>query len=304
MVQEKGPVGFVGLGTMGWPMAANIARAGYDVIGLDLDADRAAAWVAEHGGTVARGPEDLAGVEIVVTMLPNGKVVRQAILDGGVADALPAGAVVVDMSSSEPWETRSLAPELAERDVVLIDAPVSGALQRAIDGTLAIMLGGEDEDAIARAVPVIEAMSSDIFRTGPLGSGHSMKALNNYVTGAGFVATCEALVVGTKAGLDPALMLDIMNVSSGTNFTTQVVGPQQIVPRRFAGGFALALLTKDVGIADDLASELGVDAPNARLVVERLRAALGQLEPTADTTMALTVWEQAAGVTVESHRPA
>jgi 3-hydroxyisobutyrate dehydrogenase len=147
-------------------------------------------------------------------------------------------------------------------------------------------------------------MSSDIFRTGPLGSGHSMKALNNYVTGAGFVATCEALLLGTKAGLDPAVMLDIMNVSSGRNFTSHIVGPQEIVTRRLASGFALALLTKDVGIADDLATELGIDAPNARLVVERLRAALAQLEPTADTTMALTVWEQAAGVTVESPPPA
>jgi 3-hydroxyisobutyrate dehydrogenase len=303
-MQEKGPVGFVGLGTMGGPMAANVARAGYHVIGLDVDADRAGAWVAEHGGTVAHGPGDLAGVQIVVTMLPNGKVVREAILDGGVADALPAGAVVVDMSSSEPWETRSLAPELAQRDVVLLDAPVSGALQRAIDATLTIMLGGEDEAAIERAVPVIETMSQDIFRTGPLGSGHSMKALNNYVTGAGFVATCEALVLGTKAGLDPAVMLDIMNVSSGRNFTSQLIGPQEIVPRRFASGFALALLAKDVGIADDLARELDVDAPNARLVVERLREALGQLEATADTTMALTVWEQAAGVVVESPPPA
>jgi 3-hydroxyisobutyrate dehydrogenase len=299
---QKGAVGFIGLGTMGWPMAANVARAGHHVIGVDIDAERAEAWVREHGGTVAARPQDLAGVKIVVTMLPNGKVVRQAVLDGGVADALPDGAIVVDMSSSEPWETRSLAPELAERGVVLLDAPVSGALGRAVDGTLTVMLGGEDEQAIARAVPVIETMSADIFRTGPLGSGHSMKALNNYVTGAGFVATCEALVVGTKAGLDPAVMLDIINVSSGRNFTSQLIGPSDIVPRRFASGFALALLAKDVGIADDLARELDVPAPAAHLVVERLREALGRLEATADTTMALTVWEQDAGVTVESQR--
>jgi 3-hydroxyisobutyrate dehydrogenase len=289
-------VGFVGLGTMGWPMAANVARGGHHVVGLDADAARAEAWVREHGGTVARGPGDLAGVQVVVTMLPDGKVVREAILDGGVADALPDGAVVVDMSSSEPWETRSLAPELATRGVVLLDAPVSGALQRAIDATLTIMLGGEDEAAIERAVPVIETMSKDIFRTGPLGSGHAMKALNNFITGTGFVATCEALLIGTKAGLDPAVMLDIINVSTGRTFTSQVIGPAEIVPRRFASGFALALLTKDVGIADDLARELDIDAPTAHLVVERLRGALAQLEPTADTTMAMTVWEREAGL--------
>ena len=301
---EKGAVGFVGLGSMGWPMAANVARAGYDVIGVDVDAERAGAWVREHGGAIGAAPEDLAAVEVVVTMLPNGRVVRKAILDGGIADALPDGAVVVDMSSSEPWETRSLAPELAERGVVLLDAPVSGALPRAIDATLTIMLGGEDEAAIERAVPIIETMSQDIFRTGPLGSGHAMKALNNFITGTGFVATCEALVVGMKVGLDPAVMLEIINVSTGKTFTSQVIGPAEIVPRRFASGFALALLAKDVGIADDLARELDVDAPTARLVVERLRGALDQLEPTADTTLALTVWERAAGVTVQSRSEA
>ena len=208
-------VGFIGLGTMGWPMAANIARAGHLVVGLDTDAARAQAWASEHGGTAADGPEAFADVPVVVTMLPNGKVVRNAVLDGGVADALPDGAVVVDMSSSEPWETLSLAPELAERGVTLLDAPVSGALTRAIDATLTIMLGGEDEAAIARATPVIETMSERIFRTGPLGSGHAMKGLNNFITGTGFVATCEALVVGAKVGLDPAVMLDVMNASSG-----------------------------------------------------------------------------------------
>ena len=223
-------------------------------------------------------------------------------LDGGVADALPDGAVVVDMSSSEPWETLSLAPELARRGVTLLDAPVSGALTRAIDATLTIMLGGEDEAAIERATPVIETMSERIFRTGPLGSGHAMKGLNNFITGTGFVATCEALVVGAKAGLDPAVMLDVMNASSGFNFTSQLIGPAEIVTRRFASGFALALLAKDVGHRRrprPRARRGRADRAHGR---QRLRGALDQLEPTADTTMALTVWERAAGVTVASER--
>jgi 3-hydroxyisobutyrate dehydrogenase len=293
----NGVVGFIGLGNMGWPMAANVARAGYRVVALDTDADRGRSWAREHGGTAAGGPQDLADVQTVVTMLPNGRVVRDAVLRGGVADALREGAVVIDMSSSEPWETTSLAPELAERGIALVDAPVSGAVPRAIDGTLTIMLGGDDEAAIERAIPVIETMSERIFRTGPLGSGHAMKALNNFVTGTGFVATCEALIVGGEAGLDPAVMLDIMNASTGRNFTTQLLGPSEIVPRRFASGFALALLAKDVGIASDLAQELDIDAPTARLVVQRLRDALDRLEPDADSTRAYTVWERGAGVT-------
>ena len=281
---ERTKVGFVGLGTMGWPMSANVARAGFDVVGIDADPELAERWAAEHGQTAASGPGDFADVGVVVTMLPNGAIVRKAILDGGIADALPDGSA-----------------ELESRGVSLVDAPVSGARTKAIDGTLTIMLGGEDETAIDKVTPVLEAMSANIFRTGPIGSGHAMKALNNYVGGAGFVAACEALVVGTKFGLDPAVMIDIINVSTGRNFTTQVAAPTEILPRRFASGFSLALFTKDIGIAADLADELDVDAPVSRLVFDRMKGALDQLDNVVDHSMALTIWEQAAGVTVAPH---
>jgi 3-hydroxyisobutyrate dehydrogenase len=297
-------VGFVGLGTMGWPMAANVARGGYDVVGFDADPALAQRWAQEHGQTAASSSDGFAAVEAVVTMLPNGAIVRSAILDGGIADALPDGAVIIDMSSAEPSSTLSLGPELAARGVALVDAPVSGARPKAIDGTLTIMLGGDDEAAIEKATPVIETMSANIFRTGPLGSGHAMKALNNYVGGAAFVATCEALVAGTKFGLDPAVMVDILNVSTGRNFTTMMAAPNDILPRTFSSGFSLALFTKDIGIAADLAEELGIDAPVSRLVHERMRGALEQLDQVADHTLAMTVWEQAADVTVAPHERA
>jgi 3-hydroxyisobutyrate dehydrogenase len=297
----KGKVGFVGLGTMGWPMSANIARAGYDVVGLDADPDVARRWADEHGQTAASGAGDFADVDVVVTMLPNGAIVRQAILDGGIADALPDGAVVIDMSSAEPTATLALAPELEARGVALVDAPVSGAKPKAIDGTLTIMLGGDDEAAIEKATPVIETMSANIFRTGKLGTGHAMKALNNYVGGAAFVATCEALIVGTKFGLDPAVMVDIINVSTGRNFSTMMAAPNEILPRRFGSGFSLALFTKDIGIAAGLAEDMEVDAPMSRLAHERMRGALEQLDDVVDHTAAIQVWERAAGVTVQPH---
>jgi 3-hydroxyisobutyrate dehydrogenase len=297
-------VGFVGLGTMGWPMAANVAKGGYDVVGLDADPAVAQRWADEHGGTAATGPESFADVEAVVTMLPTGAVVRAAILDGGIADALPEGAVVIDMSSAEPSATLSLGPDLAQRGVALVDAPVSGARPKAIDGTLTIMLGGDDEAAIEKAIPVIETMSANIFRTGPLGSGHAMKSLNNYVGGAAFVATCEALVVGTKFGLDPATMVEIMNVSTGRNFTTMMAAPNEILTRRFGSGFSLALFTKDIGIAADLAEDVEVEAPVSRLVHERMRGALEELDQVVDHTAALKVWEERAGVTVAPHERA
>jgi 3-hydroxyisobutyrate dehydrogenase len=301
---SAGKVGFVGLGTMGWPMSANIARGGYDVIGIDADPELAQRWAKEHGQTAASGPADFADAEVVVTMLPNGATVRQAILDGGIADALPAGAVVIDMSSAEPSATLSLGPELEQRGIALVDAPVSGARPKAIDGTLTIMLGGDDEAAIEKATPIIETMSANIFRTGGLGTGHAMKALNNYVGGAAFVATCEALIAGTKFGLDPAVMVDIINVSTGRNFSTMMAMPNEVLPRKFASGFSLALFTKDIGIAADLADELEIDAPVSRLVHDRMRGALEQLDSVVDHTMAMTVWEQAAGVTVAPHERA
>jgi 3-hydroxyisobutyrate dehydrogenase len=297
-------VGFVGLGTMGRPMSANIARGGYDVIGIDADPEVAQRWATEHGQTAASGPADFADVEVVVTMLPNGAIVRQALIDGGIADALPSGAVVIDMSSAEPSATLSLGPELQQRGVGLVDAPVSGARPKAIDGTLTIMLGGDDEAAIEKATPIIETMSANIFRTGGLGTGHAMKALNNYVGGAAFVATCEALIAGTKFGLDPAVMVDIINVSTGRNFSTMMAMPSEVLPRKFSSGFSLALFTKDIGIAADLADELEIDAPLSRLTHDRMRGALEQLDTTVDHTMAMTIWEQAAGVTVAPHERA
>ena len=186
----------------------------------------------------------------------------------------------------------------------LVDAPVSGARPKAIDGTLTIMLGGDDEAAIEKATPIIETMSANIFRTGGLGTGHAMKALNNYVGGAAFVATCEALIAGTKFGLDPAVMVDIINVSTGRNFSTMMAMPNEVLPRKFSSGFSLALFTKDIGIAADLADELEIDAPLSRLTHDRMSGALEQLDTTVDHTMAMTVWEQAAGVTVAPHERA
>jgi 3-hydroxyisobutyrate dehydrogenase len=280
---EQGAVGFVGLGTMGWPMAANVARGGHHVVGLDADAARAEAWVREHGGTVARGPEDLAGVQVVVTMLPDGKVVREAILHGGVADALPDGAVVVDMSSSEPWETRSLAPELATRGVVLLDAPVSGGVKRAADGTLAIMVGG-DTATIDSMEAVLSAMGRSIFRTGKLGSGHAMKALNNYVSAAGLLAAVEAIDIGQKFGLDPNLMADILNASTGRNNTTEVKLKPFIISKAFNAGFPLKLMAKDVRTADSLAHAVGAPTPFADLCADLWDGASKSLGDKADHT--------------------
>ena len=286
-------VGFIGIGAMGWPMSANILKKGYELVFFDADPARMAKFAAEVGGTPAKDLAEVAGAEVVVTMLQTSKIVRQALCedqDGAFAKAIKPGLIVVDMSSSEPGDTRELGPRLAERGAVLIDAPVSGAVPRAITGTLAIMIGGEDEAAIEKASPVLLAMGEKLFRTGPLGSGHAMKALNNYVAAAGFTAACEALLIGQRFGLAPETMVDILNVSTGRNFATEVVLKNEVLTGRFGGSFALGLMAKDVGIAASLGRAVGLDAPLSRLVSDRLNMARDKLGPAVDNSAAIQAW--------------
>ncbi len=288
-------VGFIGIGNMGRPMAAHVAKAGHAVTVFDLDAARAASFVDEHGAAAAANIGEVGGErEIIVTMLPTGADVRAVLMemDGGLAGHLRPGTVVVDMSSSEPVGTRELGAELAAHDIVLIDAPVSGGVSGAEAGTLTIMIGGENEDAIGRATPVLEAMGGNLFRTGPLGSGHAMKALNNYVAAAGFTAAAEAMLVGGKFGLDPATMIDIINVSSGRNFNTEHPIKDHVLPGTFATGFGLSLMAKDVGIAGDLAKQIGVDAPVATLIQTLWRDALAAEGADQDFTAAYRYWKK------------
>lgn len=257
-VKER--IGFIGLGVMGQPMAANLLRAGFTVRGFDASA-AALAVFAEHGGIVATSVADAAtGVDILITMLPNSDIVDDVLVGvGNAVSVMTSGTLVIDMSSSAPQRTVQLGVMLAKRGVRLIDAPVSGLAVRAIDGTLAIMAGGEKVD-ITRARPVLSVLGRAIIETGPLGSGHALKALNNYVSASGFVAACQALIVGETFGLDPAVMVDVLNLSSGRNNSTETKIKPQVLSGAFGSGFSLALMAKDNRTAADLARGLGLEA--------------------------------------------
>jgi 3-hydroxyisobutyrate dehydrogenase len=203
---------------------------------------------------------------------------------------LRPGAILIDMSSSDPIGTRKLGEEVIATGFEFIDAPVSGGVTRAVNGTLAIMVGGE-ASTIDRVGAVLAAMGTSIFRTGALGSGHAMKALNNYVSSAGLIAAVEALRVGRKFGLDPALMTDILNVSSGKNNTTEVKLKQFIISETFADGFPLRLMAKDVRTADDMAHALGIPAPLADLCAQLWQAAAQNLSEKANHTEVLRYME-------------
>ncbi len=264
-------VGFIGLGLMGRLMSANLDRGGFKLQTYDI-----------NGSGNCRSAADAArGADVLITMVPDGKAVRKAVL--AALPGLRPGAIVIDMSSSSPIDTRSLYSILKKKNISMLDAPVSGAKAKAADGTLALMVGGEPA-LLERVRPLLSKMGTEIFHTGGLGSGHATKALNNYLGAAGTVAAMEALLIGEKFGLDPKTLIDVINASTGKNSTTERKIPQQVLTKAFASGFALALMTKDVGIARELARNVGVRAPYLNNTLKIWRDALSRLPAGADHT--------------------
>jgi len=288
---NQGSIGFIGIGNMGWAMAANIAKAGHALVVYDTDAARVAKFADEHRARGTTELADLADCEFVITMLPTGAIVKQVLIDGGLGARLSPGAIVVDMSSSEPLGSRELGDALARHGVAFIDAPVSGGVPRAAAGTLAIMYGSDDPIALEKVLPVLRTMGDRLFPTGAIGSGHAMKALNNFVAAAGYAATAEAMLIGERFGLDQTTMIDILNVSTGRNFFTDLVMKEHVVGKKFATGFAVGLLAKDVKIAADLGAAMNQHAPVLDLVRDRWAYARDTLGPTKDNSEAIVAWK-------------
>jgi 3-hydroxyisobutyrate dehydrogenase len=284
-------IGFVGVGAMGAPMAACIARAGHTVTVYDRSHDQTANVATEHGCHAASSLDELRLADFVVTMLPTGQIVRDLYLREGLAQQLRPGTIAIDMSSSSPTGTRELGAALAPFAITLLDAPVSGGVPRATLGTLTIMIGGDDPAAIERARPLLRTMGDRLFDTGGLGSAHAMKALNNFVAAATFAACAEALLAGQRFGLDPKRMVEILNVSTGRNFHTDQVLQEHVVGGKFASGFQLGLLAKDVKIAAELARDVRLDAPLVQLISQRFDAARDALGYARDHTEAIKAWD-------------
>jgi 3-hydroxyisobutyrate dehydrogenase len=292
------PIGLVGLGQMGAPMARNLARAGFQLVVADASADAVRRFAAD---TSCVAPSDLkslaAECRVVITMLPDGATVRRVVLgDGGdcLAAGLVRGAIVIDMSSSSPVGTRELGKALEGRGIALVDAPVSGGVKKAVDGSLAIMAGG-DPSIIEAVRPVLAAMGGKVFATGPLGAGHAMKALNNYVSAAGFAAAAEAVLAGARFGLAPETIVDILNAATGRNNSTENKFPQFVLPRTFNAGFTVGLMVKDLRIALEVAQATEMPAPLAEACLAEWAAAERELGGAADHTAAVKHWERLAG---------
>lgn len=260
-------LGFIGLGIMGTPMATHLAAAGHRVTVYDIDPRASAALAAARPEVaVAASPAEVAAAaEIVITMLPDGHVVREVVAGaGGVAEGLAPGSLLLDTSSSQPWVTLETAALLEEVDARMVDAPVSGAEWGAQAAELVFMVGGSPQD-VERVRPVLEILGRATFHLGPLGSGHIMKCISNLVTAMTFQATLEGLTLGVTAGLDPNAMNAVFNESTSGSWITRNHIGQRILSRTFDDPFRLSLMRKDVDIATDLAAQHGVELPMAAL---------------------------------------
>lgn len=303
MTEQNGlpKIGFIGLGAMGAPMAKNVAAAGYPLTVLDANREVTAQVAAEIGATAAGSAAEVGrAADIVVTMLPTSAIVESVLFgENGLADELKAGSIVVDMSSGAPTQTRAIAERLAAMKIALVDAPVSGGVPRARTGDLAIMLGGEAE-TIETVRPLVARMGSSLTVVGGIGAAHAMKALNNLVSAGGFLIGIEALLIGSRFGLAPDVMVDVLNASTGMNNSTQKKFKQFVLSRKFDAGFGLDLMVKDLGIALGVASETDTTTPYASLCLELWSAAQKTLGRGQDHTAVARFQELIAGSEIRS----
>lgn len=276
-------VGFVGLGRMGQPMAGRLAEAGYHVTGFDVSEAARAAW-ASTGHSVADSASAVAdGAAAVVLMLPDSAAVTDVLTGHGLLGHMQTGTIVVDMSSSAPGRTRQLAADAAARGLSFVDAPVSGGVRGARQGSLTIMAGGEPA-AVDRVRGLLGTLGSRVLHVGGSGSGHAVKALNNLLSATHLLITSEAMVAAERFGLDVPTALQAINTSSGRSGSTEVKWPDFVLTGSYDSGFALALMLKDMRLALELIESTGSRADLTRASIGLWDEAAGALGPGADHT--------------------
>ena len=277
-------IGFIGLGQMGVPMAANLLKAGHTVLAFDTQAGAGAALHGIPAFSAAANVQDIASsTQTIILMLPDSRIVDQLLWADGFAARMQRGALLIDMGSSDPMHSRVNAEKLAVLGIRFVDAPVSGGVKRAVTGKLAIMMGGEVA-AVEAARPLLTALGDTLVHVGGAGAGHAVKALNNYVSAAGLIAVCEALTAAEKFGIDPKAVNQVINASSGKNNTTENKVEPYMLTRAFNSGFSLALMRKDVETAQSFIDAMETPGAFAKLCAAHWREAEQGLDQGVDHT--------------------
>lgn len=291
-------IGFVGLGIMGKPMARNLIKAGHDLFIYDINAESVAALAADGAKACASGKEAASNGEVTITMLPDGPDVEAAVLGaGGVLEGAAAGSAVVDMSSISPIVAQKIGAACAERGVEFLDAPVSGGEPKAIDGSLAIMVGGKQE-TFEKVVPLFKSMGSSATLTGPVGAGNVTKLANQIMVACNIAAMGEALVLATKAGLDPDVVFQAVKGGLAGSTVLNAKAPMAI-SRNFKPGFRIRLHQKDLRNALLAAESLKVSLPFTSMVQQMLISLMNEGKGDLDHSAIVNFIEDMAGVEVK-----
>jgi 3-hydroxyisobutyrate dehydrogenase-like beta-hydroxyacid dehydrogenase len=290
--------GFIGLGTMGGPMAKNIMNKGHSLVVYDVVADSVAALVTA-GARAAGSPREVAErADFIITMLPDSPdVERVANGPDGILAGLRPGSVYIDMSTIDPGTTRRIGAQVKAKGAEMIDSPVGKTADAAVAGTLTLMVGG-NPDVIARARPLLDCMGTDFFHCGELGAGQTMKLLNNLLAQAIGAATTETLVAGVKAGLTLELMMSVLRTTMAWNQHLAVGMPKRSLIGNFAPGFMVKLAHKDCRLALQMVDALGVTAPVGHATLAALEDGMRNGLKDMDVGAMLKLREEQAGVTV------
>ncbi|MGE2713280.1 NAD(P)-dependent oxidoreductase [Mycolicibacterium litorale] len=278
-------VQFIGLGAMGTPMVKQLAERGISLFLSDIDGRRARALALEINADYVADAGTSSRVDFVILMLPNSEIVETVLGStddpGSLLGSLRPGATIIDMGSSSPESSRQIAQRAAQSGIEFIDAPVSGGVARAAVGELTIMVGSRDQQSFERVLPILSVMGSAVTRVGSVGAGHALKALNNLLSVIGLIGGLEVIAVGQKFGVDPTIMLDVINRSTGRNHATEVkIGPE-VLQRRWGVGFSLALTVKDVTTAQNLGRSAQMQTPLSDAAVRIATDALDYLAGTS-----------------------
>ncbi|GAA3311086.1 NAD(P)-dependent oxidoreductase [Arthrobacter ramosus] len=275
-------IAFIGLGNMGSPMAQRLLAAGHRVRGFDLSEDAKARLTTAGGASFGSPAEAVSGATVVILMLPNSDVVESVITSPEVTAALAVNTLVIDMGSSEPMRSKDLEQRLRTHNIRFVDAPVSGGVIGAENGTLTVMAGGDEQD-LAEAGDVLDVFGT-VKRAGQVGAGHAAKALNNLMSATHLLVSSEAILAGQSFGVEPELLLQIVNGSSGKSGSTENKWPNFILPRSYNSGFTLRLMLKDMKIAIDLADQVHAASRLSHAAVKLWEEAAEALPESADHT--------------------
>lgn len=292
-------IGFIGLGMMGIPMSNKLIEAGYKVVGYDIDLG-ALEQAKKNGAEIAQSPLELGErCNPIITIVPNSDVVEDVVLGpDGVIQGAGDGDVLIDMTTAYPMSTIKVAKTLETKGIRMLDAPVSGGIMGAEKGTLSIIVGG-DIEIFEQCMPLFKVMGQNIFHMGAIGAGHTMKAVNNFLSGCSMVATSEAVALATKAGLEPKKVVDVLQVSTGRNYATEWKFPRFVLPRKFDDGFRIELFNKDLDILTRLARELRVPMFMANTVQQIFNLAMSQGYGLKGHTAIAQLIEEWAGIKME-----